>query len=171
MSIQSFNNTVQTWLDELQNYSFGELIAKPSPSDWSVGQLYKHLISETGYYVGRIYACTKSNRNSNKEMTSEGKEMFKNNSFPDQRLEGGPANSRITQPESKASLIGEFNELRSSINDVAIIVQSARFYGKSKHPGLGYFSAVEWIQFADMHMRHHLRQKKRIDDFLKVCIK
>jgi hypothetical protein len=40
--------------------------------------------------------------------------------------------------------------------------------GKSRHPGLGYFNAGEWLRFIEMHMRHHLRQKERIDAFLKT---
>jgi hypothetical protein len=39
--------------------------------------------------------------------------------------------------------------------------------GKTKYPGLNYFTAKEWLQFAGIHLRHHLKQKKRIDDFLK----
>ncbi|HEV9036934.1 MAG TPA: hypothetical protein VGQ51_09945 [Puia sp.] len=35
--------------------------------------------------------------------------------------------------------------------------------GKTRHPGLHYFNSLEWLQFAEMHMRHHFRQKKRID--------
>jgi hypothetical protein len=35
--------------------------------------------------------------------------------------------------------------------------------GKTRHPGLLFFSALEWLRFTEMHMRHHFRQKKRID--------
>jgi hypothetical protein len=38
--------------------------------------------------------------------------------------------------------------------------------GKTKHPGLGYFDAREWLGFAEMHMRHHIRQKERIEQCL-----
>jgi hypothetical protein len=53
------------------------------------------------------------------------------------------------------------------MNTVATLISESQFNGKTKHPGLGYFSAKEWLQFANMHFRHHLRQKKRIDVFLK----
>lgn len=99
-------------------------------------------------------------------MSMEGKEMFINNSFPDERLQGGPANLNISQPLSKDTLMEEFVMLRRQMNDAAHLITTSRFHGKSKHPGLNYFSADEWIQFADMHMRHHLRQKARIDEFL-----
>ncbi len=44
---------------------------------------------------------------------------------------------------------------------------NSNFYGKSLHPGFRYLAADEWLQLAEMHLRHHFRQKTRIDDFLK----
>ena len=51
---------------------------------------------------------------------------------------------------------------------VALIGEVEHFdiTGKTKHPGLGYFDAREWLGFAEMHMRHHLRQKERIEKCL-----
>lgn len=54
------------------------------------------------------------------------------------------------------------------MNNVEMLISKSPFKGKTKHPGLDYFSAIEWLQFAEMHLRHHLRQKKRIDHFLKI---
>ena len=167
MSIEDFNQTIDTWIDALQRYSIEDLTAKPSPDSWSMGQLYNHIIDETEFYVGRIRICTSSNRNSNREMSMEGKEMFRNNAFPDERLKGAPSNSRIPQPKSKEELVKKFMDLRMAMNDTAVVMKETFFNGKAKHPGHNYLNASEWLQFADMHMRHHLRQKKRIDDSLR----
>ena len=35
-------------------------------------------------------------------------------------------------------------------------------FGKTQHPGLGFLDALEWYQYTEMHMRHHIRQKDRI---------
>jgi hypothetical protein len=51
--------------------------------------------------------------------------------------------------------------LKQDINDFAAALASNNFKGKIKHPGFDYFSASEWLQFAEMHMRHHLKQKER----------
>ena len=166
MAIEDFNHTIDTWIDALQRYSIEDLTAKPSVTSWSMGQLYNHIIDETKFYMGRITICTSSNRNSNREMSMEGKEMFRNNAFPDERLKGAPSNSRIPQPKSKEELVKQFMDLRMVMNDKALVMNGTVFNGKAKHPGLNYLNASEWLQFADMHMRHHLRQKKRIDDFL-----
>lgn len=167
MSIDSFNKTIDEWTNALQRYSWEDLTAKQTPSTWSLGQLYNHLISETKYYISRIDFCISSNRYANKEMTAEGQAMFRNNSFPDERLTGPPSNDRIPQPGDKQILTSQFIQLKQDMNDRASIMEKSKFRGKSKHPGLDYFTAAEWIQFADMHMRHHLKQKKRIEEYLK----
>jgi hypothetical protein len=43
---------------------------------------------------------------------------------------------------------------------------NTRFKEKTKHPGFHYLNAIEWLQFIEMHFRHHLKQKKRIDKYL-----
>ena len=166
MPIELFNQTIDTWIDNLQRYSIEDLTAKPTPTSWSMGQLYKHLIADTRFYISRIKVCVASSRNTNKEMTPEGKEMFRNNSFPDERLQGAPSNSMIPQPVNKEELIEEFMALRREMNSAAVLMKETVYKGKAKHPGLAYLNASEWLQFADMHMRHHFRQKKRIDEFL-----
>ena len=167
MPIESFNNTLDEWINSLQRYNLKELLAKPSPTSWSLGQLYNHIINETSYYISRMDICISNNRNAGKEKTVEGKVMFRNNSFPDERLTGAPSNSRIPQPANKQALITRLMDLKKSMNARAALMKKSAYHGKSKHPGLNYFTASEWLQFADMHMRHHLRQKKRLDDYLR----
>jgi hypothetical protein len=94
--------------------------------------------------------------------------MFRNNAFPDMVIEGAPSNAYIMQPESKEQLVKDLLNLKEEMNRVGALISQTIALGKTKHPGLGYFSAEEWLQFAGMHFRHHLRQKKRIDAFLKV---
>jgi len=166
MSIESFNKTIDEWTNALQGYTWEDLTAKQSLTTWSLGQLYNHLISETTYYIRRIDVCISSNRNANKEMTDEGKAMFHNNSFPDERLTGPPSNARVPQPTDKLVLITKFTRLKQTMNERAELMEKTSFHGKSKHPGLNYLNAAEWLQFADMHMRHHLKQKKRLEDYL-----
>jgi len=76
-------------------------------------------------------------------------------------------NAYLPQPNSKVQLLRDLIHIKEEMNQLAILIAETPFMGKTKHPGLNYFSANEWLQFADMHFRHHLRQKKRIDDFLK----
>ena len=168
MLIENFRNTLDIWIKELNNYDFTSLQTKPSTASWSLGQLYIHLIEETNYYIKQINICLTSNKNKVNQSTTEAKTMFSNNCFPDERIEGAPQHRFIQQPANKEQLARDLVHLKDVIDTIELLMSKSIFKGKTKHPGLGYFNASEWLQFAEMHLRHHLRQKKRIDDFLKI---
>ncbi|MEP6750508.1 MAG: DinB family protein, partial [Bacteroidota bacterium] len=168
MLIDDLNNTIDGWIKALKHYSFIQLCTKPSPESWSPGQMYLHLVSDTNFYIRQIKTCISSNDNAMEEASPFAKKMFLNNDFPDAIIEGDPSNAQIPQPVSKEHLMGLMLNLKNEINAVAILISTTACKGKTKHPGFNYFSAEEWLQFADMHFRHHLRQKKRIDDFFKI---
>jgi hypothetical protein len=90
------------------------------------------------------------------------------NDFPDEAIVGAPGNAFIPQPLSKEQLVKDMEVLKINMNAAALLVDESPFKGRSKHPGLGFFNAEEWLQFAEIHLRHHFRQKERIDEFLKT---
>jgi hypothetical protein len=130
-----------------------------------------HLVGNTNYYISQIRKCIATNRHADGEATPEGKAMFRNNAFPDVLIEGPPSNGRTPQPESPEQLLRDLANLKEEMNQVYRLISACSFRGKTKHPGLHYFSAREWFQFAEMHLRHHLRQKERIDRFLLSSLK
>ncbi|MCW3109652.1 MAG: DinB family protein [Segetibacter sp.] len=168
MLIEDFNHTIDLWIKGLEQYDFIQLCAKPSPNGWSLGQVYMHLIDETNYYIQQIKICVSNNDNINKEAAPAAKAMFLNNEFPDVVIEGAASNAQTPQPRNKQQLMNGLMNLKDEMQEVEILISTSPFKGKTKHPGLHYFNAEEWLQFAEMHLRHHLRQKKRIDDFLKI---
>ena len=161
------NDTIDFWIKELDRYKFSQLCAKPSANSWSLGQVYMHLIDDTNYYIEQIRTCLSANENTDGEAAPNANTMFLNNDFPDEILEGAPTNSCMAQPESKNQLRNDLLNIKSEMNELWIQIAENPSTGKTQHPGLGYFSAREWFQFADMHFRHHQRQKKRIDSFLQ----
>jgi DinB superfamily len=168
MLIEDFNHSIDTWIKELEQYQFAHLCAKPSQGSWSLGQVYMHLIADTNYYIDQIKICISTGENRNETASAAAAAMFLNNEFPDEVIEGAASNYGIPQPGTKEQLKLSLMNLKNEMNKVAGLISKSRFEGKTKHPGLNYFSAGEWLQFAEMHLRHHLRQKKRIDNFLKT---
>jgi hypothetical protein len=166
MFVNDFNRTIDIWINELKKYDFVQLCSKPSADSWSIGQVYMHLIENTEYYIEQIKTCISTNDNIDGEATTNGKAMLSNNDFPDELLEGPPENLNTPQPVSKDEIMQKFIALKNEMNALGSLIEKAAFHGKTRHPGLDYFNAREWLQFAEMHLRHHFRQKKRIDDFL-----
>ncbi len=164
--IAEFTQAIDTWIDSLQAYDFGKICAKPSADGWSLGQVCMHLIENTGYFMEQVRICASSGEHVAEVMSDAATAMFARNSFPDEQLEGPPENALTPQPAGKEELIGELVRLKKEVEDTGALMTRGGCNGKSRHPGLGYFSASEWFRFAGMHFRHHFRQRKRIEAFL-----
>jgi hypothetical protein len=91
--------------------------------------------------------------------------MLSNNTFPDRQLEN-PANAGLRQPISKEELLYGLRSILQEVKDITTTTDLSQATGKTEHPAFGYFTALEWLQWAAMHMRHHFRQKIRIDSIL-----
>jgi hypothetical protein len=165
--LETFNLAINFWIGALEEYSFNQLCIKP-PGSWSIGQMYMHLLADTSFYLEQAKSCLNHSDHTTEEASPTAQTMFRNNAFPDIIIEGAPSNAYIVQPESKEQLVKDLLNLKEEMNRVGALISQTAALGKTKHPGLGYFSAGEWLQFAGMHFRHHVRQKKRIDAFLKT---
>ena len=165
--LRQFDVTIQQWIDQLNDYTLEQLHRLPRPGSWSLGQVYVHIIDDTSWFVEQMEAALLTGADSDKDMHPDGRRMFDNNSFPDVQIEGPATNTFIPQPATREELELRLSDIKTAVDrlfsGVDVAVSPA---GKTRHPGLGFFSAVEWLQFAEMHMRHHLRQKQRIDAVL-----
>ena len=169
MDITQLESTIDTWIDALRHYDLNVLQTKPDKDSWSLGQVYMHILEDTNYYVGQIERCLTHSENQTGEKTDFAVKLFSNNDFPDQKIKGDSAASQsIPQPASKSELVKQMIQLKTRLTLLWFTVKNSNSTGKTKHPGLGYFDAQEWLRFSEIHMRHHLRQKRRIEDGLKI---
>ena len=166
MLMEDFNHTVDIWVSELDRYSFTQLQAKPSLNSWSLGQVYMHIISQSQYYLGQMAICTSTDEFAEEGTSPAASKLFLANALPNTLIEGPPSNAHTPQPTSKEQLMLSLLQLKEAVNNLAPLLGKTAYQGKTKHPGLQYFNARQWLQFAEMHLRHHLRQKERLDAFL-----
>jgi uncharacterized protein YfeS len=164
--LNSFNGTIQEWIDFLDDYTLGMLCQKPDDKSWSLGQVYTHITDDTAWFVEQMAAAMQTNANSEKEMHENARVMLQNNSFPDMMIEGPATGTYIKQPENKDEVRQKLLAIKTEINKLYSSFDPSKAIGKTRHPGLLYFNTLDWLQFAEMHLRHHLRQKKRIDEKL-----
>jgi hypothetical protein len=163
--LRHFNDTIEQWIAYLNGYTLEMLCLKPREDAWSLGQVYLHIIDDTTYFVEQMKASLQSNANSDKAMHKHAKVMFANNAFPDMQL-GNPSNNPYSrQPKSKDELLQGLTFIQQEVNAL-YTADFSTAGGKTEHPGLLFFNSLEWLQFAEMHMRHHMRQKERIDEQL-----
>lgn len=163
MKLQSFNETITSWINFLDDYTLAQLQQRPDNGAWSLGQVYTHIIDDTRYQVVQMKAALCTQEHAAAEMHPDAQHMFDNNGFPDMQIQGPATNEIIPQPVSRQALLLALVQIRNEVNEAWATIDPALAIGKTLHPGLQYFSAMEWLQFMEMHLRHHFRQKKRID--------
>lgn len=171
MNINNFNKTIDTWINSLENYTYQELSDKPRDQGWSLLQVIMHLIRENNFYEKQIEECLNNNENNGEEMNNEAKVMFQKNGLPDERIKGLDLPGNMPLPKDKAALTQQLSALKNEMNLLWVKINNNESTGKTAHPGLGYFNAKEWFLFAEMHLRHHQRQKARIDESLRANMK
>ncbi|PSL23052.1 DinB family protein [Chitinophaga ginsengisoli] len=165
--LKQFNDTIQQWIDQLSNYSIEMLRQRPQTDAWSLGQVYVHIIEDTTFYLEQMQAALASkNCNAERSMRSRARTMFDNNEFPDMVLENPFNDINLEQPQSKDELSRGLISIKDEVNRLFHDIDLSTAKGKTEHPGFAFFDAFEWLHFAEMHMRHHLRQKRRIDEKL-----
>jgi hypothetical protein len=165
--LKQFNMTIQQWIVQLDNYSIEMLLQRPQADAWSLGQVYTHIIEDTTFYLEQMKAALASkNAFAERSMRSHARAIFQNNAFPDMALENPFNDINIKPPQSKDELIQSLSFIQNEVNRLFDNIDLSAAKGKTEHPGFAFLDAFEWLQFGEMHMRHHLRQKKRIDERL-----
>jgi hypothetical protein len=169
-ALAKFSEVLDTWERALINYSETDFLKKPSDDAWSIGQVYHHLIKATiGFHLPQVEICLKNVENTHESKMMPGRVSYFLGSIPPIKVKVPPTPEYTPpQPESIAWVKVKLNELRPKMAKMAaLLAESQGKTGKTKHPGFGYLDANEWFQLVEMHFRHHLRQKARLDKFLK----
>lgn len=155
------------WEGFLNNYSLEELQTSPSETEWSLGQVYLHLIIGTEkFHLANVWKSIQEPQLAG-EKSDFGKNLFKHNGFPPVDIKGPsgkpqPAPPQVTSKEGLKSLI---HKVKEEV-DKAYEALQQKETGKFEHTAFGALTGAEWFQMIEMHWRHHLRQKAKIDEFL-----
>lgn len=166
--LSRFNTVLSTWEKALDNYSEADFARQPAPDAWSIGQVYQHLIgSALRYHLKQAEACLATDDNAGAPKTLPGRISYFLGGFLPVRVKVPPSPQYTPpQPESIEQMRAMIPAVKEKMAAVAQQLSQPHGNGKTSHPALGYLNALEWFALVEMHYRHHLRQKKRIDSFL-----
>jgi hypothetical protein len=168
---KNFEKIAGEWIKDVELYSDEQFLRKPDEHQWSIGQVYVHLIQSTlNYHMQQIRQCAEKRGTE----IRGGKKMPGRISYflgviPPVRVHVPPSPTYTpAQPVSKQEVAERLHEVIRSVNEIRGIAESASLTHKTAHPGFGYLNAQEWFQLIPMHYHHHRRQQKRLNDFLGV---
>lgn len=166
--LENFNRTIAIWMDAIPGYDLELLLRKPDPMSWSLGQVYEHVLEESHWFNLQLTASLEDRVNQHMQPTEEGITVLKRGSFADVKIVGDPVlAANVKQPQSIGQLISDFQLLKQETTDLHEQMLHSDTGGKAPHPGLGYLTCWEWLRFSEMHMRHHLKQKRRLEEILR----
>ncbi|MDW8333266.1 MAG: DinB family protein [Bacteroidia bacterium] len=163
---------VKAYRTALERYSPRQLQYKPAPDQWSIGQMYSHIImSALFFFIDNAEKCLAGHKTGEGQKTRTGTIIFLFGSFPPMRIKM-PARLAVEphQPKDLQEIREGFDNLFSRLEEVRKKFDDG-FDPKKKrqNPVFGWLNALEWWQAMEIHFRHHLRQKARIDKAIRLA--
>lgn len=165
--LNEFLSALSLYKESLSKYNIDQLHQKPDAESWSLGQLYMHLLDDTNWYFDQVEIALQDKDHQFETTSEKAAQILGRKSFGEEKIKGDPqAALNVPQPNSTEYL---FRQLEHLENRAKLLWEKVRDNppGKSQHPGLGYFNSLQWFQFAELHLRHHIKQKDRIFSHLK----
>jgi hypothetical protein len=174
-TLQRFEEVMNHYLEELNGFSMEQLKRQPSENEWSIGQMYLHLINATrNMHLRNIDLCMTQNEGSvgpQGEKTEDGQAVFEQGSFPPVRIHVPPSPQYTPlQPESKDQLVQGLNVVMQKMKEIEPTIDNAPLQNTVAHPRFGGLNAKEWFKLIEMHYRHHLLQKERLKKELEIKV-
>ncbi|MEF2966562.1 DinB family protein [Paenibacillus sp. M1] len=175
-ALQAFEESVEHYLIELESLNMEQLTKKTDEQEWSIGQMYMHLIQSAQFmHLPNVEQCLAGSEETvdvMEEKTEKGKEAFELGSFPPVRIRV-PASPQYTpkQPESKKQLTEGLRGVVERMKRTESALNKVSESRKILHPGFGALNAKEWFLLIEMHYRHHLLQLERLKNLYEIARK
>lgn len=163
-------NNSKYWISELDYYGKNQFKEKVKGEGWTMGQVYDHIVYGTyDFHLQKLNNCIlRENGSTEGDKKILAKLIFMFGSIPPIRLKGRPASVYLPgQPENPEKFKDEFYKFLKVVHRASKEAGEAKLDFKTHHPIMGMLNAMEWLQLIEMHMRHHVRQKKRMDKSLR----
>lgn len=164
--LKSFELTVERYLAELTKLNMDKIHRKLNEEDWSIGQMYVHLIQSAFMHLHNVEQClagSESTFNPTKEKTEQGKIVFKLEQFPAVRIKVPTSPNYTPQPpESMEHLVEGLHSVVERMRNTESVLLQVPVSNKILHPAFGALNAQEWFMLIEMHYRHHFLQLDRL---------
>lgn len=165
---QGFLEVSKYWLKELDYYGKNQFKTRLNEQGWTIGQLYHHLLNYTREYHFKPIETILMGRGEEikKGKTFHGFWVFQLNKYLPFKYKSNPV-LEPAQPIATEKVKDDFYRFLKVMYRLAKEIDKNNPTAKVQHPKFGYLTAMEWYQLIDMHFRHHIRQKKKLDKLVR----
>jgi hypothetical protein len=164
---QAYQELIFTYQEALKQYSEADFQIKKAKDVWSLGQMYEHLQTSHSFFIYQVKNCLEQRKGQiGGEKTEMGENIYKYGTFPPIKV---TIPEKYRGPEPVAKPLNEYAAILETMQaDFQALVepleQNSGDY-KTTHARFGMLNALEWYKSAEMHLRHHLRQKQELEEF------
>ncbi|MFC4102857.1 DinB family protein [Paenibacillus xanthanilyticus] len=136
----------------------------PEAGVWSLGQMYDHLIAVAHEYLDHVETCVGTGTEQLLGKTAAGEEVFRLGGFPPVKIALPDEMNHADNPDSIEILDERLRQVMSRMRELEGKAAAANANAKVEHGDFGWLNAREWQALIGMHFRHHLRQKRELEE-------
>ncbi|MCS6822991.1 MAG: DUF1569 domain-containing protein [Cytophagaceae bacterium] len=170
---QKFLPIAKYLIKELEYYGENQFRRQTKVSEWSIGQLFDHLIRGSyEFHLAAIRKCLSGeNSSGRKNITLKGFFVL-NFGYPPFKIKKLESPYVPVQPEKPSVVLDQMYAFTKEMQRIAIeIDKSNNKNNRAEHPAFGALNPYQWYKLIVLHYKHHLLQKKRIDKIIKTVSK
>lgn len=165
---QSIIKVVNGYKAQLTTKGEESFVLTPPIGGWSYSEVYSHIFDASLLSLIALNNCLK------------GEGEIKPTHFATKMIlffGSLPPGKKYKVPKRLAERVKKINLLAAQqfITDFELqllklypLINEANVKIKTKHPRLGYLNAKQWLRFIEIHLNHHFKQLKRIENSFKL---
>ncbi|WP_282942629.1 DinB family protein [Paenibacillus sp. RC67] len=163
----STQKLIEAYKSYLQSYSLNQLTCITEQGVWSLSQMYDHLILAALDYLDKVEMCAAAGKEQALGKTEDGENLYKLRGFPPIKIKlpDGPENTP-SNSGGKEDLNRGLDHVLQKWREWEGKVDTINPNYKVKHDGFGWLNSREWLDLVEMHFRHHLLQKRELEQKL-----
>ncbi len=164
--VQELNDLLDNYKTSLMGYSEAMFIFKSDEDTWSLAQMYEHVCSSAQkFFLANTKRCLEQrNGQEGGEPTEHGKQLMSLGAFPNIKIKVPEAVRTEIIASPKATYTEAIEIIRTSAASMQTAVEADPGTYRVNHPIFGFLNAHEWFLNLEMHTRHHLKQKKELEN-------
>jgi len=160
----SIHNLTEAYRTRLSTIDDAQFQLTPSIGSWSYSEVYSHIFDSSILSVQAMENCLEGQGKKHSTAFIVKVILFLG-SLPPGRKYKVPKKlearvKKITKMEAEELIRRFIQQLEPDYKRMG----KARSDIKVPHPRLGYLNARQWLRFIEIHLKHHLKQLKRIEN-------
>ena len=159
----SIRRTTTSYRERIQTLQAANFEKTPADGTWSYSEVFAHIFDLSILSLDAIDRCLSMEAKKRRTPFIARAILFIGAFPPVMKLKVPKQFASRVKKISIAEAVSLMAEFELKLQSYPKLVAQADPNLKVAHPRLGYLNARQWLRFIEIHLKHHLKQLKRID--------